>query len=243
MGETPVPHRLGAFAQAEDRGLAGLSRGARATAALARAAALLAGAALATALPTAAFADDLVLASRPVGECTLSVERSTQEPHVLRVRTFHPAYLDCATDPTALGAVLEQAVASGGKTPVGSVYSAISLGRIVDHPWLSAHLARTAAVDPRWDRRTGRPHRDDINHYVAELLSRPEVTDQLQPALTAAGYRIAHATVEKVLVARPQEIPALGDDPVPGRSHDRDLGRARDRLPFDAVLWFRLQAR
>lgn len=230
MPGAPTPHRLGALAQAAVVGLAGLG---------------------AAALLRPAFADDLVLASRPVGECALSVERSTQEPHVLRVRTFHPKYLGCTIDPTALVAVLEQAVGTANEAQTGPFYSTISLGRLVDHPWLSAHLARTAAADPRWNRRTGRPHREDINHYVAELLSGPAVTDRLQPALTAAGYRITHATVEKVLVARAQEIPALGAAPeaapgaAPGAALGTGLGdtRLRGRLPFDAMLWFRLQAR
>jgi hypothetical protein len=182
-------------------------------------------------LAPAVLAEDIVMASLPVGECILSVETRTQEPHLLRVRTFHPRHSACQADQASLSRVLEQALANRTMQQPPTRYSSMSLGRLVDHPWLSALLARAAASDPGWNTRSGRPVRDGLNHYVAGLLARPAVIDQLQPALAAGGYRITGASVEKVLVASARAIPGLGDDRLTGR------------LPFDAMLWFHLQAR
>ncbi len=168
-------------------------------------------------LAAPALADDLVLASLPAGECMLRVEARTQEPHVLRVRALHPRFATCRIDLTD--------AARRSTTP----YTSISLGRLVDYPWLSALLTRTAAVDRHWNARTGRPLHGDVNRYVAELLSRPAAIEPLQPVLASSGYRIHGASVEKVLVATADGIPGVADGAVQGR------------LPFDAMLWLLLE--
>jgi hypothetical protein len=88
------------------------------------------------------------------------------------------------------------------------------VGRLEDLQWLSDHLASTADRDPRWDRKKGRPVKGDPNAYVASVLSAPEVTAPFDAAMRGAGYRVASATVEKVLV--------------------------RDKVPWDAQTWIRL---
>ena len=175
------------------------------------------------------LADDLVLASLPAGECTLSVETRTQEPHLLRVRARHPLYGTCQVDRAVLATALVQVLASEAAGQPSTRWSSISLGRLIDYPWLSTYLARAAAGDPGWNARAGKPVRGGINAYVADLLSRPALTDQLQHALATGGYRISGASVEKVLVATADKIPGLGDDPLKGR------------LPFDAMLWLLLE--
>ena len=188
------------------------------------------GALLTAQLTAAAIADDIVLASLPVGECTLTVEARTREPHVLRVRAFHPRYAACHIDQGSLAAVLR--AAWSGPPPATPVrYSSLFLGRLIDYPWLSAEIARTAARDTGWNARTGRPVRVGVNNFVAGLLSRPAVIDALQPALDEAGYRIAGASVEKVLVLPAREIPALDGERLDGR------------LPFDAMAWLHLEPR
>lgn len=174
-------------------------------------------------------ADDVLLAALPVGDCALRVEMQTQEPNVLLVRASHPRYAECRIDEASLRGAIGQALSS--PTARQARYSSVFLGRLVDYPWLSTHLARAAAADPAWSPRTGKPARGDVNGYVGTLLSRPVVTDRIQPALEAAGYRIVAASVEKVLVSPAREIPGLGDDRVSGR------------LPFDAMLWLRLEPR
>jgi hypothetical protein len=180
-------------------------------------------------LAAPALADDLVLASLPAGECMLRVEARTQEPHVLRVRALHPRFATCRIDLTALSAALAAALATDAARRSTTPYTSISLGRLVDYPWLSALLTRTAAVDRHWNARTGRPLHGDVNRYVAELLSRPAATEPLQPVLASSGYRIHGASVEKVLVATADRIPGLADGAVQGR------------LPFDAMLWLLLE--
>jgi hypothetical protein len=176
-----------------------------------------------------ARADDVLLASLPVGDCALRVEMRTQEPNVLLVRASHPHYAGCQIDEASLRGALGQALSN----PVAQQarYSSVFLGRLVDYPWLSTYLARAAAADPAWSPRAGKPARGDVNGYVGALLSRPVVTDRIQPPLEAGGYRIAGASVEKVLISPARELPGLGEPPVAGR------------LPFDAMFWLRLQPR
>lgn len=182
------------------------------------------------ALPFAvpAFADDVVLATRPVGECTLRVEVRPQEPHVLHVRAFDPLHRGCQIDPESLAAVLRNALSGPQALPSDARHRSLFLGRLIDYPWLSAYVARAASADRNWNARLGRPSRGGVNSYVAGLLSRPDATDAFRPTLEGAGYRITGASVEKVLVLPGREIPGLASE------------RLQGRLPFDALTWFHL---
>lgn len=179
----------------------------------------------------AALAEDVTLASMPVGECTLRVEARMQEPQGLRVRAVHPAHRNCAIDEDSLTAVLRAALPGPRVDGTAPAYSSLFLGRLVDYPWLSAQVARAAAVDPAWNARRGRPARGDVNAYVAGVLARPAATAALRPALEDAGYRIAGVSVEKVLVLPAREIQALGGEALSGL------------LPFDAMTWLGLAPR
>ena len=193
-----------------------------------RSGALLLALVMGTATPPAS-ADTVVLASLPAGDCVLSAERPGQEPRVLRVRASHPRYAGCQISQAALGDTLRAALAHPSWATQPAQPASLFLGRLVDFPWLSAYLARAAAADPGWNARLGKPVRDEINHYVGTLLSRAAIVETIEPALVAGGYRIAGASVEKVLVGPAQRIPALGEKGPSGR------------LPFDAQLWFRLE--
>jgi hypothetical protein len=178
-----------------------------------------------------ADADTLVAAALAVGECTLTAETRSQEPHVLRVRVSHPRHLGCQIDEASLVAVLRTALANPSTREPAVAYTSLSLGRLVDYPWLSANVARAAAGDRAWSSRAGRPVREGINGYVARMLSRHAATDSLRSALGDAGYRIAGVSVEKVLVMPAREIAALGGE------------RLEGRLPFDAITWLLLEPR
>lgn len=157
------------------------------------------------------------------GECQLSVEVD-EDSGTLRLRV-RPEGRNCRIEKASMITVLRAAFAGTDLPKLSSLY----IGRLVDYPWLSQHLAISASGDPAWDKRRGKPASVDINRYVAELLSRMEITEQIQEVFTALGYRVVDATVEKVLVG--------GSDDVPGYT-----GRASPgKLPYDAMVWFRLQ--
>jgi hypothetical protein len=69
----------------------------------------------------------------------------------------------------------------------------------------------------------------DTNKYVSAALSSKEVTTQFEDAFGDKGYRIKAVSVEKVLVGGFRDVPLYQGKMVPGK------------VPFDAVIWFRLE--
>lgn len=108
-------------------------------------------------------------------------------------------------------------------------YSSIYIGRLIDYPWLSKHLAVTAYKDPAWDKKRGKPVGLGINKYVSNILSRKEVTLPIEETFAGSGYRIISATVEKVLVGSFRQVPRYEGEMAPGK------------VPYDAQVWFRLE--
>jgi hypothetical protein len=172
-----------------------------------------------------AYQERLVLAE-PAGACTLRLE-ADDGARTLRLRVS-PEGPPCRVDRETVMAFLGKAVARAKPRP-GGAYTSLYVGRLVDLPWLSEHVASAAARDAGWDRRQGRPVRGDANGYVAAILSRPDVTAPFDAAIRGAGYRIRSASVEKVLVRDLREVTPEGDS-----------GR-RGKVPYDAMTWFRLE--
>jgi hypothetical protein len=166
---------------------------------------------LAPAAPALPYQERLVL-SEPDGACTLRLE-ADDGSRTLRLR-ISPEASGCRPSREAVTGFLERAFARVGAPGGGGAWTSLYLGRLEDLQWLSDHLASTAERDPRWDRKKGRPVKGDPNGYVASILSAPEVTAPFDAALQGAGYRVASASVEKVLV--------------------------RGKVPVDAQTWFRL---
>jgi hypothetical protein len=108
-------------------------------------------------------------------------------------------------------------------------YSSLSIGRLIDYPWLSQYLATTAYRDLGWDSKKGKPVAMDINKYAKQLLFRKELIAQIEAPFTKGGYRIVSVTVEKVLVGGFREVPFYQVEMHPGR------------VPYDAQVWFRLE--
>jgi hypothetical protein len=146
--------------------------------------------------------------------------------HVIIVRPHEDAFLVCTLTQTQL----RDLVAAFLKAPENQQveYSSISLGRLVDHPWLSRYLARHALTYAGWDKVKGRPRSGYINRLVGDILSAPEVISQIQESFAGSGYTVVGASVEKVLVTRANEIDWLDiDEPV--------------LVPYDALTHFILK--
>ena len=69
----------------------------------------------------------------------------------------------------------------------------------------------------------------DINKYVARVLSSAEVAAKIESAVGEGGYRVASASVEKVLVGGFRSVPLYQGELPPGK------------VPYDAQVWFRLE--
>ncbi len=176
---------------------------------------------------TDAWSEVGILASSTVGECSLTVEVN-ENSHTLRLRAHHPAYRGCHIDPGSINSVLDAAFSKAEPPKLENVYSSLSLGRLIDYPWICQYLATAAHRDRGWDSKKGKPVRMDINKFVAHLLFRKEVMAPIEAGLEKDGYKVTGVTVEKVLVGRFQEVPFYQGKMHPGW------------IPYDAQVWLRL---
>jgi len=175
---------------------------------------------------TTASSQGVVIVSSKVGECDLTIE-SNENWHTLRLRAHHPRYMDCQIDRSSMLSVLDEAFSTIDSTK-GS-FSSLSIGRLIDYPWLSQYLATTAYGDREWDSKKGKPAAMDINKYAAQLLFRNEMTAQIATVFKRGGYTVEGVTVEKVLVGDFREVPSYQGTMHPGR------------VPYDAQVWYRLK--
>lgn len=173
-------------------------------------------------------AEETVIARSRVGECALGVEVNDNW-HTLRLRAHHPGYRGCRIDKDSMLSVLGSAFSEIGSRPSVGAFTSLSIGRIIDYPWISQYLANTAYGDRGWNSRRGKPAALDINKYVSGLLSRTELTEPIGAALAKGGYRVVGVTVEKVLVGGFREVPPHDGPFPPGR------------VPYDAQVWFRIE--
>ena len=173
-----------------------------------------------------AYQERLILAVK-AGACTLRLE-ADDDARALRLRVL-PEDGGCRVSREEVQALLRRAFSKTDPPRLEGAYATLFLGRLADFPWLSEWLASAAAGDGRWDRQEGRAVGMGNEACVAALLSEPRFTEQLEPALRDAGYRIRGATVEKVLVRDAPEPGAQGARSRPGR------------VPYDAMVWLRLE--
>jgi hypothetical protein len=177
---------------------------------------------------TIASSQERVIVSSKVGECNLTVE-SNENQHTLRLRAHHPKYKGCHIDKNSMVSVLTAAFLKNDSPKLEGSYSSLSIGRLIDYPWLSQYLATTATRDRGWDSKKGKPAAMDINKYVSQLLFRKEWMAEIETAFEKGGYRIVGVSVEKVLVGGFREVPFYQGEMHPGR------------VPYDAQVWFRLE--
>jgi hypothetical protein len=177
---------------------------------------------------TAAAGPTQTVFTAQAGECMLSLEASPQWQS-LRLRVQHPHYQNCPITQQDVQAMLAPALAKLAEPGAAANYASLSLGRLIDYPWLSAYLAETAMADRQWNTKKGKPVAADINAYVGRILSAKEVLQQFQQPFDTYHYKVAGASVEKVLVGGFENVPYY-------------QGRKRQgRIPFDAQVWLILQ--
>ncbi len=177
---------------------------------------------------TAVSSQEQVIVSLRVGDCNLSVE-SGENSQTVRLRAHHPKYKGCQIDKDSMTSILDAALSKTDPPNLDRNYSSISIGRLIDYPWMCQYLATTAYRDPKWNSRRGKPATIDINKYVSELLFRRDLISPIDAVLGKYRYGIVGVTVEKVLVGGFREVPFYQGEMKPGR------------VPYDAQVWFRLE--
>jgi hypothetical protein len=176
--------------------------------------------------PAMAASEVQVIFSAEAGKCSLSVEANDQW-HTLRLRV-HPEYKDCHVGKDSMLSALAAAFSKTESPRLEGPYSSLFIGRLIDYPWLSQYLAKAAERDARWDKKKGKPVAMDINKYVSSLLSTREIRAEIEETFGESGYRVVSVTVEKVLVGGFRDVPLYEGKIMAGR------------VPYDAMVWFRL---
>ena len=179
---------------------------------------------------TIASSQEQVIVSSKAGECDLTVE-SNERWHTLRLRAHHPNHKGCHIDKDSMLSILNAAFSRDVSPKLDGSYSSLSIGRLIDYPWLSQYLATTAYLDRGWDSKQGKPIAMGINKYASQLLFRKELMAQIESVFEKGIYRVAGVTVEKVLVGGFREVPLYQGKMFQGK------------VPYDAQVWFRLETR
>ena len=132
------------------------------------------------------------------GECRPVIEADA-EWKVIIVRPHENAFLVCTLTQAQLQDLIRSFLTQPENRQVE--FRSISLGRLVEHPWLSKYLAIHTLAHDNWDVEKGQPRTGYINHLVRDILSAPDLLEQIQASFAGSGYTVVGASVEKVLVA------------------------------------------
>ena len=141
----------------------------------------------------------------------------------IRLRSHENAFLNCTVTQEKFNELIAAAFTDPeiDKTEFKSLF----IGRLVEYPWLSQYLAKHVLQHPDWDPEQGTYTGDNINAFVAGILSESALLKQIQQPLDGTGYIVTGASVEKVLIGRANEIEWL------------DIN-ATVLVPYDVMLHF-----
>lgn len=147
----------------------------------------------------------------------------------VRLRLPRPVDLDVST--RAFDELLTQAFPQHA-LPAERI--SIDVGRIIEHPWLSRRLAEAALHSPRWDPVRGKPRAGNDNSAIAHVIDDEKLVAAWAAVFARHGATVHNASVEKVLIGRVGETAELAPLTADPAAIDK-------RLPFDAILWLRLE--
>ncbi len=162
--------------------------------------------------------------------CRASLERPKKESHLLHFRNdCHQALEEKLA---LLGRMLETLVPDFEER---RTIRTLFVGRIVQtFPEFAQRLARAASGDPDWDAK--RPWKEPgySNRFVFQLMKEGSLFPELNATLEPLGYGVEVASVEKILMAKPKDIPFGGVLLEQGADPET-------KIPFDALTWFHLK--
>jgi len=152
-------------------------------------------------------------------QCQPVVE-SRADQEWLRVRPHRDAFLQCTLGREDLAQLVREFLLRPEQAAIR--YRSLFLGRLVEYPWLSRHLADRALEDANWDPVRGSPRAGSVNEFARGILSTPSALALLQSAFEGTGYTVTGVSVEKILVAPANSVAWL------------ENSRA-DLVPYDAM--------
>ena len=105
--------------------------------------------------------------------------------------------------------------------------SSLSLGRAVDFPWISRHVADAALQSPGWAARISRARVGEREQLARPALLDPVLLKRLARPFEGTPYKLERLAYEKVLFGSAGE-------------HSSNKAAGAVKVPFDAQLWLRL---
>ncbi|MBI4005389.1 MAG: hypothetical protein HY356_01865 [Gammaproteobacteria bacterium] len=171
------------------------------------------------------FSPSILAEETTNNECKPLVEINI-EWQTLRIRPHENAFLNCTVSREQYNELIRGALENPADKQAN--FKSLFMGRLIDHPWISKFLAMQALDHEGWDAEKGQPKAGDMNSFVRKLLSFPELLKQIQEPFIGTGYTVIGASIEKVLVAKANEIKWLEiNEPV--------------LVPYDAMVHYILK--
>ncbi len=164
--------------------------------------------------------------------CQASLERPTQQPDYLHFRN------DCQQPLKEklglLKSMIEMLIpTSEDRHTIRTLF----VGRLVlTFPEFAQRLAKAASESPEWDAKRAWKEPGYSNRFVLQLLKQDHLFPELGKVLAAFDYQVHISSVEKILMAKPQDI-SFGSWLLEQGAHPQI------KLPFDAMTWFHLEPR
>lgn len=152
-------------------------------------------------------------------ECQPLVEEN-ERWQVAHLRAHKHQLIDCKVSAAAYAEVLGKWIAKRGSDK--PIPESLFLGRLVDYPWLSELLARSAREHPGLPGARSNPRK--INNFVRSILESPEMLPELAKPFAGSRFRVASVSVEKVLVGPINDVL-------------NSASRDQEKVPFDAQVW------
>jgi len=156
------------------------------------------------------------------GPCLAEPCRPFIEEHregtAVSLRPHSTSFQRCTVDEEAYQRVVAEWLST---RPASAPVTSISLGRAVDYPWISRHLADAALADRAWRAQAVRLGPGARDRTLAALLKQPQLMQRLAQPFEGTRYEVASVSYEKVLWR----------------------GEGGAPVPFDAQLWLRLAPR
>lgn len=165
-----------------------------------------------------------------VGNCRVSLERPKHTLDLLHFR--HECSQPLADKLIVLNAMLEALLPDqNDRQSIRTLF----VGRlVVTFPEVAQRVALAAVQSPEWDPK--RPFKESgySNRFVLQLLKQGNLFPELSESLRVEGYDVQVASVEKILMGKPKDLPF-------GSGLLKQGADPKTRLPFDAMTWFHLQ--
>jgi len=165
-----------------------------------------------------------------VGDCRVSLERPKNTLDLLHFR--HECHQPLADKLALLNTMLEALLPDQKDR---QAIRTLFVGRlVVTFPEVAQRVALAASQSPDWDHKRPSKESGYSNRFVFQLLKRQNLFPELLESLHLVGYESQVASVEKILMGKPKDLPfgsellEQGVDP-------------KTRIPFDAMTWFHLE--